>query len=705
MDRAEFRKNYARNPDSSGTGTPSGWLAIGASQAPSTLSYSTTQKHNGTMSLRADITGTGQYGKRMTTDGLTLGPGETIVWSFWVYSSKAGNMIPYWEGADYNAAYTGGSGGSSVSIPANTWTKVTGSYKASVSQPGVSSVIGVGGYGLNVVAGDVVYLDEFLIEKALTLGAYFDGTMSSASGKTYGWSGTANSSASIEYLSVPPLVAGSGTSSLLTTIMTDSSFGGWVQGREGSPFSIEFWALPLTVTGPSLLLAGHVNEGLFYDGSDYILRFEYAGAGIIEGRWREPEAKAHYFVITYDGSSGVLYVDGEAVIRLDLPRGDTFVASSAAINLNQRDGTGIYDSLAYYYRVITDAEVKEHFAQGRAVSSSVSIASSKGGTTWTLAYADVDVFQTITYDADSWDVGSFVDVSHTDRLEADAAGGTWQVAIPLGAMVSPATAGVHLRFVGEAVAMEWSTDAVTWQGIGNKTTVLEDAATTDLTLFVRLILISEDSWVESLAADLLGERVMQPFSGNRQLVFNNAEMDHEPGIQLEYQSDMGASITNGYVEVQLDNSDTPANISTIEFWAKFDGADGRLIDATGTNFVGITAGAFNITGFTGYRNGAAIAGSAATGQWDHYVFVSTSPLTGFIRLGDKLSGGAALKLSIGHLATYEKAFTVGEVTSLYSANIGAPSLRVDDIGGFSLSESATPYDIYAYAWSIVGGSN
>jgi hypothetical protein len=339
----------------------------------------------------------------------------------------------------------------------------------------------------------------------------------------------------------PPLVAGSGTASLFTTNTTDNSFGGWVKGREDSPFSIEFWALPLTVTGPSLLMIGHTLEGLFYDGSDYILRLQYAGAGTIEARWREPEIKAHHFVITYDLALASLYVDGERVIVIELPQQDTFTNTNATININYSNGSGIYDSLAFYYRTLPLSEIKEHYALGRAVDSSVAIASSKGATTWSLTYADVDIEQTVTYNSTNWDKGFFTDTSYRDRLGADVAGGTWQVAVPLGAMTT-STAGVHLRFVGESVELEWSTDAVTWAGIGNKTTILEDISPTDLMLYIRLTLINEDSWVESLTADILRSRVMQPFSGSRQLSFKDVEMDEISGVQLEYQSDMGAQI-------------------------------------------------------------------------------------------------------------------------------------------------------------------
>lgn len=503
----------------------------------------------------------------------------------------------------------------------------------------------------------------------------------------------------------PPLVAGSGSASLLTTTTPHLGFSGWVKGRENSPFSIELWALPLTVSG-ELLLIGHVAEGLFYDGADYILRIEYSN-NIFEGRWKETEKKAHHFVMTYDISVFSLYVDGDRAITIDLPGNDMFLRTNPQLNINQLGGTAIYDSLATYYRVLPAREIKEHFALGRSVRTSADIASSKGGDTWTLTYADVDVAQSIRYDSANWDSGSFFQSSYTDRLRADVAeGGTWMVAVPLGAF-DITTAGIHLTYVGEGVALAHSLDGITWTIVPNKKTVLEDADTTDATLFVRIDLEDDASWVESLTLDMLKSRTMQPFSGTRQLLFKGAAMDQTPGSQLEFQEDMGAQIRAGYLEVQPDPTpDTPSSISTIELWAKVDDNQGFMIGATGSNYIRVDAGSMVSPGFTVYRNGVAFAdGPLTPGQWDHYLFVSTTPLTGSVRVGDRLSGGESFDLTVGHLATYEKAFTAGEAANLYSANVGAPALQVQDSGNISMSESATPTDIYAYAWSIVSGGN
>lgn len=503
----------------------------------------------------------------------------------------------------------------------------------------------------------------------------------------------------------PPLVAGSGSASLVTTSTPHIGFNGWVKGRENSPFSIEVWALPVTVSG-SLLLIGHVAEGLFYDGTDYILRIQYSN-NIFEGRWKETEKKAHHFVMTYDISAFVLYVDGERVITIDLPGDDQFLPTNPQLNINQVGGTAIYDSLATYYRVLPAREIKEHFALGRSVRTSTDIASSKGGDTWTLTYADVDVDQSIRYDSTNWDSGSFFQSSYTDRLRADVAeGGTWMVAVPLGAF-DITTAGIHLTYVGEGVALAYSLDGATWTIVPNKKTVLEDADTTDATLFVRIDMEDDASWVESLTLDMLKSRAMQAFSGTRQLLFKSSAMDQTPGSQLEFQEDMGAQVRGGYLEVQPDPTPaTPRSVSTVELWAKLDDNDGFLVGATASNYVSITASSLAATGFTVYRNGVAFPGGATTtGQWDHYVFVSTSPITGVVRIGDRLTGGTSLDLTVGHLATYEKAFTAGEAASLYSANVGAPAVQIQDTGNISMSESATPTDIYAYAWSIVSGGN
>lgn len=193
----EFRRNWVRNPAMLGASPWNDLSGIGANAATTTSSVDTNIWRVGGQSVKIAATGSGQIGRKFTcAGGLLVQPGDTIRWSFWVYSTRAGSMSPYWEGGKAaDNSYTGGSGGGNTTIPANTWTKVTGSYMH--NRPFAANVYGCGGYNLNVEAGDVVYLDEGLVEKNVNiLGDFFYGGSTDEKGWDYGWDGTANASAS-----------------------------------------------------------------------------------------------------------------------------------------------------------------------------------------------------------------------------------------------------------------------------------------------------------------------------------------------------------------------------------------------------------------------------------------------------------------------------------------------------------------------------
>jgi hypothetical protein len=118
---------------------------------------------------------------------MVVNTGEKVYWSFWVYSTKAGTITIYIEGSKVSDGTYAGAGAGTAAIPANTWTKVSGSWTATLGM----NVSQAGGYNLNVVAGDIVWFDEFMVTKANSLPNYADGTTAN-----WVWNGTANNATS-----------------------------------------------------------------------------------------------------------------------------------------------------------------------------------------------------------------------------------------------------------------------------------------------------------------------------------------------------------------------------------------------------------------------------------------------------------------------------------------------------------------------------
>lgn len=164
--------NYALNPSAGGASVAA--FGYAGSPVAATRSIASDQSHHGTTSMKIAVTGaSGQTGAmiRPPTNSLTVNTGEKVNWSFWIYSTKAGTIVPYIEGSKVvDSTYTGASSGT-ANVPLNTWTKITGTYTAPLDM----RVNQVGAYNLAVVAGDTVWVDEFMVEKDATLHNYADG--------------------------------------------------------------------------------------------------------------------------------------------------------------------------------------------------------------------------------------------------------------------------------------------------------------------------------------------------------------------------------------------------------------------------------------------------------------------------------------------------------------------------------------------------
>jgi hypothetical protein len=442
---------------------------------------------------------------------------------------------------------------------------------------------------------------------------------------------------------LPPLVAGSGSASLVTNAYT-ASFLAFNRDRKDQPFTLEVWHLPTQ----NDLIIGHPDEGVLYEDGDYILRMNFTTGPAIEGRWTAPEEKARHIVVTYDGSRFSLYVDAVNVIALDVP--DT---NFAANGLPITTGLGIYDSLALYYRVLTVNDIQVHYSWGHDTMSFTDIASAKGGGTYTLAFEDVDVLETITFESE---------------FDSD----TWEAVIP----VEGVTPGVYLSWVGHGVTVSYTIDDTTWTPVDNRSTIVEDVDLTNTFLVVRVHLEDESAELETLKAYLLADRVMQPMFGVRNITFAGASFDETPGHQLDYQTDQGANIRGGYIQIEADPSGAHAHgVRTIEMWAKTSQAI-ILSEAVQTVYTnGVQAATYN-------------------GHWAHYVFVLSASTLGPVRIGEGQT------LSIGSLATYSEALTASKVSKLYNLNIGAPAFVVNDSGHVTVAETDPAVDIYAYTWSV-----
>lgn len=178
--------NYAIDPNAAGSTAN---FTVPGSPVAATSSIASDRSHSGATSLKRQITATGQTGAAavVPVDTLRLNVGEKVSWSFWVYSTKSGNMTPWFDGYKVSdGSYTGGFA-PIVSIPANVWTKVTGTFTATMDV----YVGKIGGYNLSVVSGDTLWFDEFMVTKTDSVQNFADGNS-----PNWIWNGAPNSSTS-----------------------------------------------------------------------------------------------------------------------------------------------------------------------------------------------------------------------------------------------------------------------------------------------------------------------------------------------------------------------------------------------------------------------------------------------------------------------------------------------------------------------------
>lgn len=510
----------------------------------------------------------------------------------------------------------------------------------------------------------------------------------------------------------PPLVAGSGTSTLLSAPRT-IPFSAWNKGEEDVAFTLETWHLPLTNTG-ELIVMGHITEGLFWDGDEYILRVIYTDDTMIESRWRPVEVKARHLVVTYDVGSFTVFADAVPVITLEAIRDKPF-KSVSPITLNNGTGTGQYDSAALYYRALPYSEILAHFTWGRAVAPARDIAAANGGTTWTLSSVDENKYDTIIYDESSWNLGNAQGVSYFKDIVAESeAGGTWQVALPVNTRDAAVLGGIALSYAGQGITMSYSTDGVAWTVTPNRSVIMQDAVADGSMLFLQFVLADGDAWLNSVTVDILANREMPAHSGQRVLSFRSAHMDSDLANQLEYQSGWGANLApsaGSGLFVAPDGATTGA----VELWFKrrSNSASWAGIVDTQTNagvggpYLGYNGSALEFGSGLVYVNGVSVTTGTQleANVWHHIVFSFFTPSDLTITVGSNRgrAGTSAADGSIGHVALYPGAISAAQAASLYQQNMGASILRVDDTSQITLSEEVGGPKFFANSWSYVSG--
>ena len=187
-----YRVNLCANPtfevDSAN------WTALGASVV---VAQSSEQAYSGSSSLKVTLTTVSSIGATYgSTNRVPITAGNTYAVSAYIKTGASNEVGSYRLRVRAYSALTGGtiistiSGLSTELQPDSEWTRV--SATVSLSDPGIQAVIfWVESTTTATNTGDVLYVDNVMIEKSTTVNNYFDGNSSGAF-----WGGAENASIS-----------------------------------------------------------------------------------------------------------------------------------------------------------------------------------------------------------------------------------------------------------------------------------------------------------------------------------------------------------------------------------------------------------------------------------------------------------------------------------------------------------------------------
>lgn len=217
------RTNLALNP-SVETNTSN---TVSAGGGTTTWTRDLTQFYVGTASLKVvtDGTAVNQGIQFFTANG--LGPGQYIGSAY--VKGTAGQQVyaqmrtssPFVDTVSANFTLTGG--WDRISAPVNTATTVSNPISFMIRVVGTQAI--------------TFYVDAVLIEAGNTLGTYFDGSTAATATQTFGWSGTANGSTSLQYNSdyTPAWTGTADASRVLLTAPAMTLWGArWYGGNGGT---------------------------------------------------------------------------------------------------------------------------------------------------------------------------------------------------------------------------------------------------------------------------------------------------------------------------------------------------------------------------------------------------------------------------------------------------------------------------------------
>jgi len=427
-----------------------------------------------------------------------------------------------------------------------------------------------------------------------------------------------------------------------------------------------------------------------------------------------------------------LWVNGKMVAETSVPSGYaeskfSFVYDDFYIG-NGGSGTDSYaaDGYSCYAYVLTEEQINNHFQACRDVVKMDDNVGFYGG-----AYRDGtqrNIFQQFTYTSTAdWLTGENNNVSvaddslrPTESQEVATLGlsfaGSWIGKYSLDTTELATIAGVKAEWNGDGnFIVESSLDGgSTYQTVTNgeliPTSQGLNPAGKNLLIRVSFTggVLNDIATVRDLTLTayrdnyIYGNDVSRPM-----LITGNVSTAIERNEPIESNERAGIHFYSGFVKIAADNTESPINTQTYEFWVKprgvTSGSGGYIFDNRGyggTTYLWIVeaTGAWGFANATVYVNGSSIAGGTVLrkNEWYHVVIV----LPAANNLDANIGTGQFLG-EMNMVATYPTALSAAQVLALYNGYQTQPTASITEVGVPVIFEPANPFVLTSLDWATL----
>lgn len=499
-----------------------------------------------------------------------------------------------------------------------------------------------------------------------------------------------------------------------------------IQGRETRAFSLEAWIKPQSAT--TKLLARD-SSGLFID--DLTLRFSLEFDSLVSVEYNHLKSGDIYHVVAvYDGTSMLLYVNGEAVAGIEIP--DETISSGLVDTTgeltSQSTASFVIDTPAVYNLALDYVRIKRHYLLGSKYTDAVNLSLNNGGTYYQFSDEFVEVLERYAFgESDSWESGvtdptlsvvdnNLVNLYSEEFNEWQSGAWTFQYSIDAESGSGLSINGSRISWTSTVpVTVEYSEDAETWTVVENRGSIVGNKDLSEgYAISVRVTLpdtIEGQAVVENLNLTFYADKTVVgsdedlPATFIDPLTVTLSRVAYEP---TSFNDNAGVILPSGNgVMIPADTEFDPYR--AIEMTVKLDSSTSNktILSIGDATITSDNSGGWVTSGITSlYVDGVSVSSpySIDTEQWHHVVAVFDEEMSD-VYVGNNPAGSSAYPMRLGYLSLYSDTMTSDQVDAIYDTWVGMPAIRINDVSQINISEHAfpangSPFRGYAFDWAI-----